>query len=358
MSVAIITCDRVIHDEIGYTVIASAVCIYSMQGISTTAVQIQIAARRVDGYMGIIMPIICVKVLYLALTAFLEEILFNVHSASKESKYPPVFALQLSEDLIIGTLYLQESLSSEFASSLMFLTFVNLVRDAGWVAEIYCRYLKGLKDEKEVAIYMGDKYFQVQQNIVAEFIALSCIFILVLTEYIINGFRSPLFTAHLSRSNREELLMVYALSIIVRIPTEYAAWKIFKARLKSLRAALEPAELTKRKTNSAESKEWKDSKGYKTHWDAPEGDISSHANNYYPLGSNAQISPVSINDGVILAKNYGKSSDKTNAAKYENSFRENSKASSKHMLQKLRQGKIVNNLLEFGHFTRATKSYW
>jgi len=120
-----------------------------MQGISTTAVQIQIAARRVDGYMGIIMPIICVKVLYLALTAFLEEILFNVHSASKESKYPPVFALQLSEDLIIGTLYLQESLSSEFASSLMFLTFVNLVRDAGWVAEIYCRYLKGLKDEKE-----------------------------------------------------------------------------------------------------------------------------------------------------------------------------------------------------------------
>jgi len=383
MAVAVIFWDRVIHDEVGYTVIASVTCIYSMQGIGKTAAQVQMASRRVNGYMGMIIPITFVKLLYFVITTFVEEILFNVHTASKESKYPPVFAMQLSEDLVIGTLYLEESLSSEFATSLIFLTFLNFVRDAGWIAEIYCRHLKGITDEKEVALYMGDKYFQVQQNFVAEFIALSCIFVLVLTEYLLDGVRSPLFTADLSRSNREELLMVYAASIVVRIPTIYAAWKIFKERLKWLREVsnLAPTKLTDNIQTTKNTDHIVDTPksgevafleltvprkevGVPRHLSssfasALESDhkfkinplVSKHNSNShldtpnrnekslsYPLESKAQTTPFSI-DGRHF-------SEKTNATE---------DPSPNHMLCR---GKIVNDLMQRGHFTRATISYW
>mmetsp|Transcript_11819 Transcript_11819/g.29112 ORF Transcript_11819/g.29112 Transcript_11819/m.29112 type:complete len:426 (-) Transcript_11819:43-1320(-) len=343
MFLVIVVWDGVIHDEIGYTVIVSAVSIYAMQGIGiSTSLVHNVSRTLANAYLATIIPIIFVKVLFIAFLAFLEEIIFKIHTATKESKYPPIFALQLSEDLIISTLYLEQSLSSQFAASLIFLTSFNLVRDAGWVSEIYCRYLKGLRHEKQVALYMGQKYFQVQQNMVAEFIALSSIFVLVITEYLLNGFQSPMFTEGLSRSRREELLVVYAISITVRVPMSYVAWKFFKKRLKSLRAASSLANGTL--TN------------------AVAGDHGTdrivHTAGVDSLGLELIVSkPVSES----FANSFTPSAIVKSDRKHEQIKTKrggDGKSSNSAIGHMLRQGKIVNDLLRLGHFTRATISYW
>ncbi|GAB5364921.1 hypothetical protein AAMO2058_001011800 [Amorphochlora amoebiformis] len=226
-------CDKCVHDELGYIVGIALTCIFAPGMAVRLSRFVEVALVDTD-YL-IIIVLLTVKIFFGFLTLMINQALDSARSVKRHSIFPPLFPLQLTEDLYISFLYLNERLRAEFAAALLFTILITLIRDSGVIHESWCRYGLGLEDER-IALYMAKEYFVSQQNAVCELVASPCVFVVILTEYIfadVKGF-FPKFTPNMSGDVREEHLLVYLIVIFAKVPTGYIGWRLFKRRLKKL----------------------------------------------------------------------------------------------------------------------------
>jgi len=80
-----------------------------------------------------------------------------------------------------------------------------------------------------IPIAIAKEFYVTQQNLVAEILAIPCLCLIVLAEYI---FGNPIFTASVTNEERRELLVVYCILLISLIPPAVWGWKFFKDRVR------------------------------------------------------------------------------------------------------------------------------
>jgi len=164
------------------------------------------------------------------------KVLERLQSIQQDRQFPPVFALQIAEDLYISALFLRQELSAEFAVSLLIILGLSIIRDSGFLHEVYCRYVRRMKSDERIFLFMGREFYYMQQNLGAEFVSAPVIFVVVLTEYALGGAigQPSVLTYDLTTSQREDLLIIYAVLIISKFVSAPIGWNLFEKRLMRL----------------------------------------------------------------------------------------------------------------------------
>jgi len=219
------------REDTTYLLGGSLGSIFILQLIATATRLIQESMENVP-YNVIIIAFIIQSLFFLAIV-MLREVMENVSSIEADAVFPPLFSLQMAEELYVNLLFIRVSLSVEFAVTLVVITIWNLLRDSGVGQEIWFRFVRQEKREERIAMLMIQEYFFTQQNAVAEVISSPCAFIIVLTEYLLEPYGNQ-FARGLSRSSMEELLFIYAIVMVVKVANGYLAWRLFKLRIKKL----------------------------------------------------------------------------------------------------------------------------
>jgi len=225
-------------DELGTVSGISLVAIYLTELLVEATSNIQFLVSGA-AFQTIIVFLIA-KLMFALTVMLLREITYTAKTIPKHSIYAPLFILQITEDLVISLLFINERLGWELAVTVFLITTSNLLRDCGFFQESWCRYVKKMTKDDRIALYMTREYFYNQQNIVAESVASPIVFVVILTEYLFADMASwTPFTEDQTTATREELLIIFSILISVRIPVGYLGWWLFMKRLKGLNRNLE-----------------------------------------------------------------------------------------------------------------------
>jgi len=128
--------DKTFHDDAGYIVHC---CIGSILAPSLFPILTRILLS-VTGFG--VLTLIAVKLVFFIAIVILQELLGNIQVTDRQAVFPLLFPLQISEELSTSSVYLAETLSWEFALTLLVMLLINGIRDSGYGYELWLRCVR------------------------------------------------------------------------------------------------------------------------------------------------------------------------------------------------------------------------
>eukprot|EP00468_Gymnochlora_sp_CCMP2014_P001064 CAMPEP_0167740344 /NCGR_PEP_ID=MMETSP0110_2-20121227/221_1 /TAXON_ID=629695 /ORGANISM="Gymnochlora sp., Strain CCMP2014" /LENGTH=191 /DNA_ID=CAMNT_0007624219 /DNA_START=945 /DNA_END=1520 /DNA_ORIENTATION=- len=162
--------------------------------------------------------------------------------ASKHLLSIPVFSLQLFMEMSVSLIFVEADVLSQpisFCLLLLLVILVDLGMTSGFIAEMHCRYIKGIKNESGVALYMAKKHQLIRQKMFAEPVAAISVLLMTIVE---TFFGENLGVNYISDFTGEKtkfgVLLGYLILIAVEVGLNSYGSRLLHKRMERMRSAV------------------------------------------------------------------------------------------------------------------------